>query len=113
MIEGERGLVVNMANQHRRDPSAGMRFEVTVHTTARSAALSAVDTLDLDRVPDPEGGVRMLVGPEDLARLVSEGYEVRVQAVAPITPLDPSLISDDADVRAWFDDVTRDARGEG
>lgn len=90
-----------------------MRFEATVHATARSAELHAVDSLDLDRVPDPEGGVRMLVGPEDLARLVEEGYEVRVQAVTPVAPLDPGLVADEADVRAWFEDVTGDARGEG
>jgi len=90
-----------------------MRFEATVHATTRSAELHAVDALDLDRVPDPEGGVRMLLGPDDLARLVAEGYEVRVQAVAPIAPLDPGLVSDEADVRAWFDGVTGDARGEG
>jgi hypothetical protein len=101
-----------MATQQEPEPNAAMRFEVTVHTTARSAGLNAVDALDLDRVPDPEGGVRMLVAPEGLARLVSQGYEVRVQAVAPVRPLDPDLIPADTDVRAWFDDVTRDARGE-
>src|SRR5688572_26656196 len=101
-----------MATQREPDPNAPMRFEVTVHSTARSAGLNAVDALDLDRVPDPEGGVRMLVGPEDLARLVAQGYEVRVQAVAPVRPLDPGLISAETDMRAWFDEVTRDARGE-
>jgi hypothetical protein len=93
--------------------SAAMRFEATVYPTARSAELNAVDALDLDRVPDPEGGMRVLVGPEDMARLVAEGFEVRVQAVAPVAPLDPGLVADDAGVRNWFEDVTRDARGEG
>jgi hypothetical protein len=101
-----------MANESASGGGAPLRFEATVHPTTRSAALQAVESLDLDRVPDPEGGVRMLVGPEDLARLVAEGYEVRVQAVAPVTPLDAALVPDDADVQAWFDDVTRDARGE-
>ncbi|MDQ3151187.1 MAG: hypothetical protein M3R63_05490 [Actinomycetota bacterium] len=102
-----------MASQSASGGSAGMRFEATVHATTRSAELHAVDSLDLDRVPDPEGGVRMLVGPEDLTRLVAEGYEVRVQSVAPVAPLDPGLVSDEADVRAWFEDMTGDARGEG
>ncbi len=101
-----------MASQAASGGSAGMRFEATVHATTRSAELRAVDALDLDRVPDPQGGVRVLVGPEDLARLVAEGYEVRVHAVAPVAPLDPGLVADEADVRAWFQDMTRDARGE-
>lgn len=90
-----------------------MRFEATVHTTTRSLDLGGVDALDLDRVPDPEGGVRMLVGPEDMARLVAAGFEVRVQAVVPVRPLDPRLVSGESDVRAWFDDQTMDARGAG
>ncbi|MGQ0774308.1 MAG: hypothetical protein ACT4NY_07820 [Pseudonocardiales bacterium] len=102
-----------MASQSTRAESTVMRFEATVHATTRSAELHAVDSLDLDRVPDPEGGVRILIGPENLARLVAEGYEVRVQAVAPVAPLDPGLVSDEADVRAWFDNITGDARGEG
>lgn len=87
-----------MASQPTSGGSA-VRFEATVH--ARSAELPAVDSLDLDRVPDPEGGVRMSVDPQDLARLVAEGYEVGVQAVAPLAPLDPSLVSDEADARAY------------
>jgi hypothetical protein len=75
--------------QAERETGAAMRFEATVYRTARSAELGAVDALDLDRVPDPEGGVRVLVGPEDMRRLVAEGFEVRVQAVAPVAPLDP------------------------
>lgn len=102
-----------MTDQDDRPQRADMRFEATVHPTASSAELGAVQALDLDRVPDPEGGMRMLVGPEDLARLVAEGYEVRVHAVAPVTPLDPSLVADDADARQWFEDVTRDAERDG
>jgi hypothetical protein len=97
--------------QAEREAGAAMRFEATVYPTARSAELGAVDALDLDRVPDPEGGVRVLVGPEDMARLVAEGFEVRVQAVAPVAPLDPGLVADGSDVRRWFDEVTREARG--
>lgn len=101
-----------MTSQSAGGGSAAMRFEATVHATTRSPELQGVESLDLDRVPDPEGGMRMLVGPEDVARLVAEGYEVRVQAVVPVAPLDPGLVSSDVDVRTWFDDVTRDARGE-
>lgn len=102
-----------MAGRQAGDEGAAMRFEATVHPTARSAELQAVESLDLDRVPDPDGGMRMLVGQEDMARLVAEGYEVRVQAAVPVAPLDPSLVADETDVRAWFEDVTRAARGEG
>lgn len=102
-----------MTDQGDRNPSGDMRFEATVHPTTSSAELAAVEALDLDRVPDPEGGMRMLLAPDDLARLVAEGYEVHVHAVAPVTPLDPDLVADDADTRQWFEEMTRDATGDG
>lgn len=94
------------------DRGAATRFEATIHSTTRSADLGGVDALDLDRVPDPDGGVRMLIGPEDMARLVAQGYEVRVLAAVPVRPLDPGLVAGESDVRAWFDEQTMDARGE-
>jgi hypothetical protein len=87
-----------------------LRFEATVHAPDRDIDLAAIDALDLDRVPDPEGGVRMLLGQQDMARLLAEGYEVRLRAAAPVAPLDPALVADDADVRAWFDEATRGDR---
>lgn len=109
-----------MSDERQRDefeePEGGppMRFEVTVHPAeGRAADLSRVADLDLDRIPDPEGGVRLLVNAEDLARLERRGFEVRVRREVPIRPLDPGLIPDDADVRAWFEEQVRDTGEAG
>jgi len=82
------------------------RFEATVHADAsaraRAGLVSDVSDLDLDRVPDPDGGVRVLVGQDEISRLVAQGFEVRLQRAVPVRPLDPSLIATDADVDAWY-----------
>ena len=82
----------------------GGRFEATVHPGARDVALAQVSDLDLDRIPDPQGGVRVVVTAEELTELVRRGYEVRVFRTVPIEPLDPSLIESDEDVRRWLDE---------
>jgi len=58
----------------------------------------------LDRIPDPQGGVRVVVTADELAELVRRGYEVRVFRTVPIAPLDPSLIESDEDARRWLDE---------
>jgi hypothetical protein len=89
-------------------PPEAVRFEATVHPgAAGAAALPRVADLDLDRVPDPEGEIRVLVTADDLERLRRQGFEVRVHREMPVRPLDPRLIADDADVRAWFSDQVR------
>lgn len=82
----------------------GGRFEATVHPGERDVALAQVSDLDLDRIPDPQGGVRVVVTAEELAELVRRGYEVRVFRTVPIEPLDPSLIQSDEDARRWLDE---------
>jgi hypothetical protein len=90
-----------------RSAEAGMRFEATVHAREASPALERVADLDLDRVPDPEGGVRMVLTPDDAARLVARGYEVRLLRALPVRPLDPARVLDDDSARAWLDEQTR------
>ncbi|MGW4929775.1 hypothetical protein ACWEOH_11510 [Agromyces sp. NPDC004153] len=82
----------------------GGRFEATVHPGERDVALSQVSDLDLDRIPDPQGGVRVVVTAEELAELVRRGYEVRVFRTVPIEPLDPKLIQSDEDAKRWLDE---------
>lgn len=55
-----------------------LRFEVTVHPGDAGPPTSHIANLDLDRVPDPEGGVRLLATAPECAVLVDEGYEVRL-----------------------------------
>jgi hypothetical protein len=84
-----------------------MRFEATVHPGERGLSLERVADLDLDRVPDPEGGVRLIVTPEDAAQLVDRGFEVRLVRALPVQPLDAARVLDDEDARAWLDEQTK------
>lgn len=86
---------------------AKVRYEVILRAGAGAGDridLRRVADMDLDRVPDPEGGVRLLVDMDEAARLVENGFEVTIVQAAPTGPLDPSLIMDDAAAAAWLDD---------
>lgn len=98
----------------QQDPTgrAAVRFEATVHrrpgvVAATAAVEQRAAELDLDRVPDAAGELRVLLTPDDMARLTAQGFEVRVQQTLPVRPLDPGLVADDAAVRAWFDTTVR------
>jgi hypothetical protein len=82
----------------------GERFEATVHPGVQEAALSRVADLDLDRIPDAQGAVRVIITADELAELVRRGYEVRVQRTVPIAPLDPGLVQSDDDDARWLED---------
>lgn len=90
-----------------------VRFEATVHPGDRRVALEGVADLDLDRVPDPQGRVRLLVTADDLARLVDRGYEVHVLRALPVQPLDPELVADDERSRAWLEEQIEGIEREG
>jgi hypothetical protein len=66
--------------------------------------MARVADLDLDRVPDPQGGVRLLVSVADIAELLDRGYEVRLHRIARVGPLSPDLVVDDAAAVAWLED---------
>lgn len=94
-----------------QEPRHGVRFEATVHPGEAPVGLSAmadrVAALDLDRIPDPEGGVRLLVDADECAQLLDRGFEVRLRRAVPVRPLDQSQVADDDDVRAWFEERAR------
>ena len=100
-----------MTDQPQQPPPAEpgpARFEATVHPREDADVdLAMVADLDLDRVPDPEGGVRLLVNMEEVAHLVEQGFEVRLQRPVPVRPLDPGLVAGDEEVRAWFEEAVR------
>jgi hypothetical protein len=87
-----------------RSGGPGTRFEITIHPTKKIRTLDAVDELDIDRVPDPEGGVRAVVTAEEAARLAERGYEIRLLQPVPVKPLDPSLVTDDAEAQRWLEE---------
>lgn len=82
----------------------GDRFEATVHPGVQDAALSRVADLDLDRIPDAHGEVRVVITADELAELVRRGYEVRVVRTVPLAPLDPGLVQSDEDAARWLED---------
>lgn len=95
-------------------PDRQLRFEATIHQGDRERALSRVADLDLDRVPDPRGDVRLLINPDELARLLDEGYEVRLYRTVRPQPLSPDLVMDDDAAVRWLEErVQGIAREEG
>jgi hypothetical protein len=81
----------------------GVRFEGTVHPGEQAQDVARVADLDLDRIPDREGGVRILVTLDDLVRLLDSGYEVHLYRALPVQPLSAEMVSSDDDARAWFE----------
>jgi hypothetical protein len=80
--------------------SAGdLRFEATLHPKRKDVNIDSISGLGIDRVPDPKGVIRALLDPDDLARLLELGFEVRLQHAHPRRPLDRKLIADDESVR--------------
>lgn len=82
-----------------------LRFEATVHAGPRARTLARVADLDLDRIPDPSGDVRVLVSAEELARLLDDGYEVHVHGALRQAPLDPGLVLDDDAAVRWLEEM--------
>lgn len=95
-------------NLSRPDPvSSGqksVRFEATVQPGDVERDLDRVADLDLDRVPDPEGGVRLLVTMEDCVQLLERGFRVQLHNPLPVRPLDPGLIESDESMRDWLEE---------
>ncbi len=81
-----------------------VRFEATIHRGLRQRSIKAIPALDLDRVPDPDGEVRVLVELDDVTRLIQLGYEVHLLDSSDVRPLDPALIVDDDSAMAWLED---------
>ena len=86
------------------DPGKGLRFEATVHPGDGDVPLESVADLDLDRVPDPQRGVRLLVTADDIVALLERRYEVRLQRVVRIEPLSPELRVDNDEAIAWLEE---------
>lgn len=94
-------------NPHQPDGGSsrdsGLRFDVTMPTKDRAAAIEMVTALDLDRLPDCDGDVHLLVTLDEVALLVEGGHEVRISAALHVAPLDPSLVMEDKDSMAWLE----------
>jgi hypothetical protein len=88
-----------------------VRFEATLHPRQGVADVRRVDDLDVDRVPDPEGGARVVVELAECLRLLEAGYEVRLQRAVPVKPFDARLLADDEEARSWIEQRVHEAGG--
>ena len=94
------------------DPRRELRFEATLHPGDADVALESVADLDLDRVPDPQRGVRVLVTTEDIVALLERGFEVRLLRLARLEPLRPELRVQDDEAIAWLEERVQGIRRE-
>lgn len=94
-------------------PSASVRFEATLGPTPYSKAVAAANALDLDRLPDVKGQVRLLVTADDARRLLESGFEVHLVAAARVGPLDPKLVMSDKDAAASLEARVKGIPREG
>lgn len=109
-------------SERRKDPAAprgpvgNLRFEATLGNTARAKAMVAASQLDLDRLPDHRGEVRLLISADDARRLLEQGFEVHLKAAVPVAPLPKSLVMSDERAAGWLEAQLKGIprqRGEG
>lgn len=97
-----------MATRKQPPPSrvtqpTSVRFEATLGPTPRRKAVLAAAELDLDRLPDADGKVKLLLTADDARRLLEQGYEVHLTAAIPVAPLDPKRIMTDEQAKRWLE----------
>ena len=97
---------------HSAQPVA-VRFEATLGATPHPKALAAAAALDVDRLPDVNGKVKLLLSPDDARRLLEQGYEVHLTAAVPVAPLDPALVMSDTDAKHSLDQQLKSVRRKG
>lgn len=81
------------------EASPGLRFEATLGPASHANALAAAADLALDRLPDVDRKVRLLITADDARRLLERGFEIHLLAAHPVAPLDKSLIMTDEQSR--------------
>ena len=94
-------------------PTPALRFEATLGRTTRARALGAAAALDLDRLPDPTGKVRLLLSADDARRLLEQGYEVHLTAALPVAPLDKALVMSDSQATDWLEQQVKGIARKG
>ncbi len=79
------------------------RFLATLGSAPRARALGAAAALDLDRLPDADGQVRLLLTADDARRLLEQGFEVHLSAALPVAALPRERVMSDAQARHWLE----------
>ena len=85
------------------EAAAAHRFEATLGPATRESSLETVEDLALDRLPDVDGKVRLLLSADHARELVSRGFEVHLLGTIPVAPLAPALVMTDKQSKAWLE----------
>ena len=83
------------------NPSS-VRFEATL-PASRARTLAVVSALGLDRLPDSNGEIRLLLTADDARKLLEQGFEVHLKSAHPVKPLEQSFILTDKAAKKWLD----------
>ena len=73
-------------------PGIPLRFHATVLVDSRRTGVALVSELALDRLPDREGMIQVLITAEEARRLLDRGVELQLHSAVPVAPLDKRLI---------------------
>ena len=81
-----------------------IRFEATLGPTPYRKALSLAADMDLDRLPDVDGQVRLLLTPDDARRLLAMGVPVHLDKAHPVRPLPRERLMSDQQAQSWLEE---------
>jgi len=87
----------------RTSGPSDVRFEATLGPTPYRKALSMAANMDLDRLPDAEGQVRVLLTPDDARRLLDMGVPVHLNKAHPVRPLPRERLMSDDQAQSWLE----------
>lgn len=93
----------NAALLKRASGPSDIRFEATLGPTPHRKALSMAADMDLDRLPDVEGQVRVLLTPDDAQRLLAMGVPVHLEKAHPVRPLPRERLMSDQQAQSWLE----------
>jgi hypothetical protein len=88
----------------RTGPPSDIRFEATLGPTPYRKALSMAADMDLDRLPDVDGQVRLLLTPDDARRLLDMGVPVHLEKAHPVRPLPRERLMSDQQAQSSLEE---------
>lgn len=90
-----------------------VRFEANLGATPHASALTVAAALDLDRLPDANGKVKLLVSADDARRLLEQGFEVHLTVAVPVAPLAQALVMSDTEAANLLEQQVKGIRRKG
>jgi hypothetical protein len=90
-----------------------VRFEATLGAAPHAKAVTAAAALDLDRLPDAKGKVKLLLTADDARRLLEQGFEVHLTAAFPVAPLAKGLVMSDTQAKNWLEEQVKGLPRQG